>query len=542
MAQDIPSADLVLTGTVITVDEARPRVEAVAIGAGRILAVGSAADMPVGPTTRVVELGERCVLPGFVEAHGHAVAEALLFGKGSVVDIRAASMDSAEAVLAAIRAGVANGRELMYGWDPLSFPDLPLAGQDFLDRLAPDRPLVVVHHSGHLAWYNRESGRRHGIDRHTPDPPGGRYGRDAHGEPDGAAYGIEAITEITSPTGPPVGRRDALPPGLADTLARMSAVGLTMAGEMACLPPWRDALLDPARRPAPSTRLRLYEPASAVLRSTGRPDAGDDLIRQNGIKVWVDGSPWAGTIAVSFPYLDTELTHRLGRGKRPHASTNYTWDQLAEVVEAYFPHGWQLACHAHGDLAIDMILDVYESVLSRYPRPDHRLRIEHVGAMRPDQFRRAAALGVTASVFMDHVYFWGEVLTDELFGPKYGARWAAAGSAVAAGMRISLHNDPPSTPENPLHNITVATTRRSRRGRVLAPEERLTVTQAIRAQTLDAAYQLRADDITGSISPGKYADLVVLSADPYTVAPSEITDLDVLATFLAGEQTHGDPL
>lgn len=539
MDQDTPSADLVLVGTVLTVDADLPRAEAVAIRGDRILAVGAAADMPIGPGTDVIELGGRCVLPGFVEAHGQVVNEALLFGSGLLVDIRATSMKSADDVLATIRRGVAAGHVTMFGWDPFSFPDLPLLRPEFLNRLAPDRPLVVLHHSGHKAWFNDEAARIAGVDRQTADPPGGRWGRDAHGELDGSASGVYAIMRIMGPATPGL---DALPPGLRETYARTSAVGLTTISEMSCLPAWRDILLDPATRPSTTLRLRLYEPSSPRLHVPVRPFTGDDLVRDIGIKIWVDGTPWAGTIAVSFPYLDTELTRRIGGGTRPHASSNYTWEQLAEVVEAYFPHGWQIASHAHGDLAIDMVLDVYESVLSRYPRPDHRLRLEHVGAMRPDQFGRAARMGVTASMFMDHVYFWGDMLTDDLFGPKYGARWAAARSAVDAGMRISLHNDPPSTPENPLHNITVATTRRSRSGRILAPDERLTVTQAIRAQTLDAAYQLFADDITGSITPGKYADLVVLSADPYSVDPRDIAHLDVVATYVAGRRTHGDPL
>ncbi|NUT47242.1 MAG: amidohydrolase family protein, partial [Saccharothrix sp.] len=325
--------------------------------------------------------------------------------------------------------------------------------------------------------------------------------------------------------------------------ARLNEVGVTTISEMACLPDWRRALLDPRRDFSRlSVRLRLYTPVEETPPRGVVPGEGDDLIREIGVKIWVDGSPWVGNIAVSFPYLDTPATRSMGLGTKPKPTTNYSWDALAAIVEAHFPLGWQIACHAHGDLAIDMVLDVYESVLSRYPGRDHRLRLEHVGAMRQDQFTRAAELGVTASVFIDHVYYWGEVLTEELFGETYGARWAAARSAVDAGMRISLHNDPPATPEDPLHNITVATTRRSRQGRVLAPEECLTVDQALRAQTVDAAYQLLCDDVVGSLTPGKYADLVVLSADPHDVDPARIRDLDVVATFLAGEQVYGEPL
>ena len=198
-----------------------------------------------------------------------------------------------------------------------------------------------------------------------------------------------------------------------------------------------------------------------------------------------------------------------------------------------------MACRVHGDAGVDTILDVYEEALQRNPRPDHRLRLEHVGAIRPDQLQRAAALGVTCSPFVDQIHYWGDAIVDGLFWPERGTRWMPAGSAVATGMRISLHKDPPVTPEEPLRNISVAATRTAPSGRVLAPQERLTVEQAIRGQTIDAAWQLFADDVIGSLEVGKYADLVVLSADPRTVPPEQIADLDVRATFLAGRQVYG---
>lgn len=131
------------------------------------------------------------------------------------------------------------------------------------------------------------------------------------------------------------------------------------------------------------------------------------------------------------------------------------------------------------------------------------------------------------------------MIVDGLFGPEHGERWMPCGTAVKTGMRISLHNDPPVTPEEPLRNISVATTRTAPSGRVLAPEERLTVGQAIRAQTIDAAWQLFADDVVGSLEIGKYADMVVLSADPRFVPPEQIADLEVRGTFLAGKQVYG---
>jgi predicted amidohydrolase YtcJ len=281
--------------------------------------------------------------------------------------------------------------------------------------------------------------------------------------------------------------------------------------------------------------------STAELHTDASPFDGDDVVRQVGIKIWVDGSPWIGNIDLSFPYLDTDATRSIGviPGSCGHA--NYTREQLAEIVGTFYPKGWQMACHVQGDAGVDTILDVYEEALRANPRDDHRLRLEHVGAITDEQLARAHGLGVTCSLFVDQLHYWGDVIVDGLFGPEHGERWMPCGSAVATGMRISLHNDPPVTPEEPLRNISVAATRRAPSGRVLAPQERLTVEQAIRAQTLDAAYQLFADDRIGSIAVGKYADLVVLSADPRTVDPDEIADLEVQATYMAGRQVHPKP-
>jgi predicted amidohydrolase YtcJ len=160
--------------------------------------------------------------------------------------------------------------------------------------------------------------------------------------------------------------------------------------------------------------------------------------------------------------------------------------------------------------------------------------------MTPEQYARAARLGIACSIFIDHLWYWGDVLVDGLFGEEHGAHWARAGSSFRAGVRTSFHNDGSVTPIEPLRNMQVAVTRTSRRGRVLAPEECITIEQALRAQTIDAAYQLFMDGIVGSIEPGKYADLVVLSRDPTAVPPEEIATIGVIATFLGGRQVFGD--
>lgn len=536
------SADLVIHGTVLTVDDSLPTAEALAVKDGRIVAVGNRSDVDglIGPETQTLDIGDGCVMPGLVEAHGHPLMEAVVLSD-RMVDIRPVTMRSASDVIAAIHAEVAKrGDEgaFLTGWDPLLQVGLPEPTREWLDSTAPDTPLVIMHNSGHIAYFNSVAGNRVGLNRDTPDPKGAKYGRDANGDLDGTAEETGAVFPLFGGAMNPT----EYPGMLLAECARLNRAGLTTCSEMAFDPVFRPVLEGMRDANALSVRFRTYEISNPEMKTDMSPDNGDDILRQVGIKIWVDGSPWVGNIDLSFPYMDTDATRTIGVEPGSCGHANYTREQLVEIVDAYYPLGWPMACHAMGDHGIDMILDIYEAALAKNPRDDHRLRLEHVPTMRQDQLERAAALGVTCSLFVDQIHYWGDILVDGLFGEEQGSRWAPTGSAVAAGLRISLHNDPPVTPEEPLRNISVAVTRTAPSGRVLAPEERLTVDQAIRAQTIDAAWQLFSDDVIGSIEVGKYADLVVLSADPRTVPPETIADLDVRATFLAGKQVHGQAL
>jgi predicted amidohydrolase YtcJ len=533
----MPTADLVLTGTVLTVNEAQPTAEAIAVSDGRIVAVGDRSDIEtwIGPETQTIDLAGSCVMPGLVEAHGHPLMEAIVLSD-RMVDIRPVTMPKAADVVAAIEAEVAKrGADGAYlnGWDALLQNGLPDPTLAWLDGIAPETALVIVHNSGHKAYFNSAAAARVGLTRDTPDPKGASYGKDSSGDLNGTAEEIQAVFPLLAGAIQP----SEYPAMLREELARLNRAGLTTCSEMAFDPVFRSMVEQ--MRDDLTVRLRVYEMSTAAMTTDQVPDNGDDMFRQAGIKIWVDGSPWIGNIDLTFPYLDTEATRSIGIPKGSCGCANYTREQLTEIVGAYFPKGWQMACHVQGDAGADTILDVYEQALREHPRDDHRLRLEHVGAIRDDQLQRAHDLGVTCSLFVDQIHYWGDIVVDDLFGPERGNRWMPCGSAVATGMRISLHNDPPVTPEEPLRNISVAVTRTAPSGRVIGPEQRITVDQAIRAQTIDAAWQLHSDDVIGSLEVGKYADMVVLSADPRAVPPEAIADLDVRATFLAGRQVYG---
>jgi predicted amidohydrolase YtcJ len=364
-------ADLVVTGTVLTVDDARPTADAIAVADGRIVAVG----------TRTVDVGDGCVMPGFVEAHGHPLMEAVALSD-RIVDIRPVTVPRADDVVAAIRGeAAARGPAGAYlnGWDALLQPGLPQPTLAWLDEIAPDGPLVIIHNSGHKAFFNSRAARLNGLTRDIPDPKGAKYGRDADGELDGTAEEIAAVFPLL---GGAI-QADSYPAMLLAECARLNRAGLTTCSEMAFDPNF-GPLVEQLRGRL-TVRLRTYEVSNPQMSTTATPGLGDDMLRQVGIKIWVDGSPWIGNIALSFPYLDTAATRTIGVPPGSCGCANYTAEQLREIVGAYYPLGWQMACHVQGDAGVDTILDVYEEAIKRDPRPDHRLRLEHVGAIRPEQ-------------------------------------------------------------------------------------------------------------------------------------------------------------
>ncbi|MFH8410336.1 amidohydrolase [Streptomyces sp. NPDC018019] len=529
-----------VNAAVITVDPARPRAEALAVTDGRITAVGDDAEIRAlaGPATDVVDLGGRTVLPGFVEAHGHPSVSMTTDGP-DVVDIRPMTCPTARSVIERIEETVAAaepGVPLAFvGWDTLLQEGLQEPTRAWLDALAPANPVAILQNSAHMSWGNSLAIEAIGLTRDTPDPAGCHFERDATGEPTGKAVEAPAsLIMMGAPLSPPTAR---VPELLAHEHRLLASRGLTTCGDLGLKGDMRDVCARFARSPLARVRVRAYEMSNGELHTDAEPGQGDAMFRQIGIKMWADGSPWIGNIATSFPYLSNDRTAALGLGPGHRGCANYTPEQARAIAEAYLPRGWQLACHIHGDVAVDMMLDVFEKVLAEHGRPDHRTRFEHCGTMTREQYRRAAELGITCSLFVDHIYYWGDVLVESLFGER-AHDWANARAALDAGIRISFHNDAPVTPVEPLRNIQVAVTRRTRSGaRVLGPQNRVTLSEAIRAQTLDAAWQLQSEHEVGSIEVGKHADLVVLSDDPYTVDPDAIGDIDVLATYLDGRAT-----
>lgn len=524
-----------LTGRFVRtdVDLARPPAEAMLVVDGRIVALGDRDDVTAPPGARIVDLGEGWTIPGLIEPHGHP-SQAAVQLCDAVVDIRPVVVPGADEVWALIRAALAQRPDgvLANGWDPLLQKGLVTPTLVALDEAAGETPLLILHNSGHSVYFNSAAARAAGVDRNTPDPVGASFGRDVDGELTGVAYEAAAVMRLVGPVLAALQPR--MPALLADHLSTLRARGVTTVADLT----WErrfdavaNGLRDAGRLPV---RLRTYEMSGLGDRASTPLDNGDAWVRQVGVKVWCDGSPWIGNIATSFPYLDTPATRALGLEPGHVGGANYTTQELLDTGARYAGEGWQLACHAHGDLAVDATLGAYEQLIGRFGLSDHRFRIEHAGLMTPAQFRRAAELGVTTSLFVDHITYWGDVLVDDLFGAR-GAAWADAGSAFAAGICATFHNDGTVTPCEPLRNMAVAETRTSRTGRHLDGGLGVTRADALRAHTANAAWQLRSEHEIGALAPGLLADLAVLDVDPRTADPERLAGARVLATAVGGD-------
>lgn len=543
-------ADTILTaGSIITMDDQVPRVQAVAVSGDTIVALGTLEECRVAlPGATVINTRAEVLMPGFIEPHSHpfvsgvstqapavSIAPWVASTWADVVDIFTATATASDPSVPL----VFNGFDALLHGRPA--PDAAT-----LDGIFGDRVVVVADNSGHGTYFTSALITKNGWDVDVPvDPVGGRFGRTADGALDGKAYEVPANTLVLGPVLQELGGN--MLSSAAQYYALMARAGITSTSDMTYSADLTEGYEALAALPSVPLRVSMWQVSTAegYLDPVGF-EAGDRLLVKQGVKLWTDGSPWIGNVAISFPYLASETTARAGIDPAiagGAASMNYGRHDVDAILDRCAPLGWQVSFHSNGDLAIDFALDAYERALGEHGLlgTDHRWRIEHVGGGRKDQFDRAARLGVHLSMGPFQYYYWGDLLDGEMFDSAHGARWQAFGDAVESGACVSFHNDGSVSPPSPLLNVQTAVTRRTRSGIVHAPEQRIDIDSALRAHTINAARTLKRDSLVGSLAPGKLADFVELSADPYEVDPLKLNDsVKILGTWLGGERVDLD--
>ena len=546
------SAQIIQAKSIITMDPALPRAEALAFDADtqKIIAVGTLEQcQAAAPGAPVQDLGTTVLMPGFVEPHSHPILTGVITQPPAhwiAPYVGFPKYSDVQSLWTKTNQESPSGTPLIFnGLDRLlqGAPELTNAE---LDGYFPDRPVVVIDNSGHEVYFNTAVIKfLNWADGKPPvDPMGARYGRNADGTSNGRAYETAAVLTVVDPI---MAKALTHPLQSAAKFYQVLAQnGITSVSEMTyntSMLKGYEALASAADCPVRVTLFHMSINADAgdPLNST----VSSDMLHKQGIKLWADGSPWVGTIAASFPYLDNATTQnaQIPIGPGGEAMMNYTRVELDQVLAKYAPMGWQFSFHVNGDIGLDIVLDAYEQALvqNNLMGTDHRWRVEHVGACRGDQFDRAAAMGVGISLGVFQYIYWGDLLDGTMFASEIGANWMRWGDAVKSGATYSFHNDGPVSPPNVLLNVQTAITRLSDGGTVHGPGQIISLDDALKAQTINAAHMLHRDDLVGSITVGKMADFVELSMDPYLADPTKLaTEVVVQGTWLGGRKLDLD--
>jgi predicted amidohydrolase YtcJ len=547
------AADIILkASTIITMDPARPRARAIALDSatGRITAIGSLGEVQaVTPGVAVTDLGETVLMPGFVEPHSHPLLSGMATQEPAYwvsPNVGVKTWDDVKAIFAKADKARPAGDVLVFNGVDRLLQQAPLPTRTVLDQIFPSRPVVVIDNSGHGIYFNTATITLMGWpDGKAPaDPVGGSFGREADGvSSNGTAFESGALMMVAGAVLP-----KAIPHPLhsgALFYKLMAQNGVTATSEHTYNSGQFPAYASLASVPGCPLRLHVYHMSIEADAAADVTFPNSELVRKVGIKLWADGSPWLGNVAMSFEDLDnpTTRTAEIEMGPRGEGQMNYTRAELDQVLDTLVPTGYQMAFHCNGDVGFDVVLDAYARALAKHNLlgSDHRWRVEHLGAARRDQFERAAALGVTCSLSPFQYIYWGDLLDGVMFDSEYGAQWQRVRDAFEAGVTPSYHNDGSVTPPNQLLNVQQTVTRRTLAGNVHGANQAVTLDDALKAITINGAYQLRRDHEIGSLAVGKYADLVELSADIYTVPADQIVEkVKVLGTWVGGAKIDID--
>ena len=538
-------ADLLIVGApVYTADPARPWADAVAVRAGRVAAAGPERDLAElrGPSTRVLRLDGGLVLPGFQDAHVHTAAGGLELAQCDLHEVEPAAYAATVARYAADHPG--DPWVLGGGWVMDAFGT---AGphRSALDAVVADRPVLLESTDGHSAWVNGLALELAGITRATPDPPRGRIERDASGEPTGALHeAAKALVGDLAPEPGQAGWEAAIERGQA----HLHRLGITA---------WQDAAVEPdmlAAYQAVAERGRLTGRAVAALRwevEAGGAQLADLVerrrtgtvgrLRASAVKIFSDGVFENRTAAMLEPYLDADgrPTGNLGIGM-------LAADEQARVVTALDAEAFDVHVHAIGDRAVRDTLDAFQAAAAANGRRDARHQIAHLQFVHPDDRPRFRRLGVVANAQP----FWScldgcmRELTLPFLEPERAGWQYPWASLRRAGAVLAFGSDWTVSTADPLQEIEVAVRRvdpGDPDGEPFLPDERVDLPAALDAFTSGSAYALRLEAETGSVTPGKLADLAVLDRDPFDPAAGPIAGARVLATLVEGEPVHADP-
>jgi len=531
-------ADLVVSNAkVYTVDSRMPTAEAFAVKNSRFVFVGNsqAAKTFIGKRTQTIDAKQMTIAPGFVDCHNHAEGDTLLYEVlvGNPFEVEFVTIDSIIEKLRTKAQRTPPGFWVEgYFFDDTKVKDNRRLNLHDLDQVSLEHPVAVHHRGGHSSYYNRRALALAGIDKRTPNPFGGTYGRDERGELTGRA------TDRADEVFDKVGKRETFTPeqtqqrsrdGLAYISKQFVRYGLTSVhhegGDLYAL--------QQLRARGELLHRVSYEASGDVLEtmikdgiSTG---FGDAWIRFGATaEHTVDGSFSERTMAMSRPYDGTNPPYK--------GNITVTQTDLNAWVERVQRAGIQPNCHANGDVAIDMLLTAYERAQEVAPLSDVRPKITHCTLINEDLLRRMKALDAVPAPFTTYAYYNADKF--HFYGEERMKHCMAYRSFLDNGIRVAAGSDFGPGPFAPLMGIQGMVTRRGWNGETWGANQRISVDEALRVNTMNGAYNSHEESYKGSITPGKLADFVVLAEDPHIVSQDKIKDIEIVRTVTGGSTVY----
>ena len=521
-------ADMLVVGKILTMNSYTPVVEAMAIKGDRILAVGDLEEvLPfAGASTERIDARNHTITPGFIDAHSHP-----LFAEEAVgVNVNLPRIEDVKKVLAQKAAQTPPGhwvRGVMYD-DTKFIDERPLNRKD-IDQAVKNHPVYVAHRGGHTAVVNSRALEISGITMDTPDPVGGKFYRE-NGEFTGkvAEHAIDVFFKV--------GVWPIIDRSVRQEAARISSQNMAASGLTSTTDAFgtRDDLIayqDARRNNQLHFRVSFMPKGGSEifdgLKTAGIGSGfGDEMIRIGAVKYSADGSASERTMSMSTPY----------QGKpNDFGILTMTQDEIYEAVDDAVAHDFRVGIHANGDVAINMVLNAYEKVLKNHKGVNPRHRIEHCSLVNDELLGRIKAAGVIPTPFYTYVYYHGNKWVD--YGYEKMQKMFAHRSFLDAGIPVAPASDYTPGPYEPMMAIQSMVTRKDVRGRVWGPDQKISVSDAMRICTMHGAYASFEEDLKGSLEAGKLADFVILEKDPHEVNPDEIVNIKILKTVLGGKTT-----
>lgn len=544
-------------GPIITMDDGRPEVEAIAVAGGRIIATGQKSYVmrTRHDDTVLVDLQGRTLMPAFIDAHGHFMNAPQIVKWANVSGPPVGPVTKIADFIPVLqehvqKQGIKPGEWIIgYGYDRSNLAEGRELTRDDLDPYFPDNPIMLIHSSNHGAVLNSAAFEEVGYDENTPTPPGGIINR-KEGSNEPAGFIMEtAFLPIFSNMPQPTEEE------LLDTLYEAQQIyasvgvttvqeGATHAKDLAFLRKaaaqglfYLDIVSLPLILEVPEL-IKEYAPnfAGGLMELPEEaPQAFGyyrDRLKLQGLKLVLDGSPQGKTAFWSEPLL----TSGPGGEENWRGQPLFPPEVVNKALKEVYDKGIQVFSHCNGDAAIDMMIDA-SRLAGMKAGEDRRTVIIHSQCMRPDQLHDYAELGLSPSFFTVHTFFWGMEHMANL-GQERASFISPMKSAMKKGLICSNHNDFSVTPMEPMRMMWSSVTRQARSGEIIGPDERIDRWEALKALTINAAWQLFEEDQKGSIAAGKLADLVILDANPLTVETDAILDIQIVQTLKEGKSVY----